>query len=650
MKINFNFFKNLNISYVALFIFYFLFLGMIISAQVPMQSAPGCLYGCSPMFSNANLKSVLNDPYSLSSNIGLSYEENNLNGYPKLQYFVLAGLNKYIGEPMFGFDYVTSWKSYFIFNIIMFTLMYFLVFMVGRKLFENKELAVLAAMYLVNPLTYLTGNTYKYYYIPLLFILFYYIVKYINSDSKLFDKWFYILTFLIVLNNNTYSLMPFYFNIFLGVLFLMYFFNKVGFKNLSIKNIISFFKDLKTRKILFITIIPSVLTLLTPWWTTALILGNEAQSKMLNDSVDFSIMSIYFEYIFVFLKNYFFNFSNSYNSISTILMYVGIFFLFFSNMFNEIKYFSELSKATFFAYFVAAYQYLILVPFLGIDLTANKLCTYFLGVSKFLFVFGGLYSIMMVLKSKLKLKNFKIYLNFVFLMLFILLSLFYINNFENYKSSNAYIQTLTKSPNYLVYEDLYYNFYEVNNINPKNTIILSTNELSNTLTGMVGPSIISGRYAHFYQFVDYQPYWFDAAVMLYSNNSENRLETLKKYSTKIDGEFYLYWDFYWYNSEYTFDKFGRMSYYYNPYKFYDRKYDKLLSENGIEYFSEKQSFEPNTYNRPQFRKFDLSILSPSNYHNQSNPWNPDLNNYLEEVWSYDYNGQKIARLFKINLD
>ena len=27
----------------------------------------------------------------------------------------------------------------------------------------------------------------------------------------------------------------------------------------------------------------------------------------------------------------------------------------------------------------------------------------------------------------------------------------------------------------------------------------------------------------------------------------------------------------------------------------------------------------------------------------------ELNNYLEEVWSYDYNGQKIAKLYKIEV-
>ena len=39
-----------------------------------------------------------------------------------------------------------------------------------------------------------------------------------------------------------------------------------------------------------------------------------------------------------------------------------------------------------------------------------------------------------------------------------------------------------------------------------------------------------------------------------------------------------------------------------------------------------------------------------NYNNLTHPWKSDINQYLEEVWSYSERDQKIAKLYKINLN
>jgi hypothetical protein len=42
-------------------------------------------------------------------------------------------------------------------------------------------------------------------------------------------------------------------------------------------------------------------------------------------------------------------------------------------------------------------------------------------------------------------------------------------------------------------------------------------------------------------------------------------------------------------------------------------------------------------------------VSPQNYRSFEKPWARDLDNYLEEVWNYSYEGKIIAKIYKLKL-
>jgi hypothetical protein len=83
--------------------------------------------------------------------------------------------------------------------------------------------------------------------------------------------------------------------------------------------------------------------------------------------------------------------------------------------------------------------------------------------------------------------------------------------------------------------------------------------------------------------------------------------------------------------------------------FDEPKYKNQLDKHGIKYFSIKYWIDP-ARKSEDIRRFDILVMSPQNYHNFTNPWKPDLNKYLTEVWNYTYNGQKIAVLYRIDID
>ena len=185
-------------------------------------------------------------------------------------------------------------------------------------------------------------------------------------------------------------------------------------------------------------------------------------------------------------------------------------------------------------------------------------------------------------------------------------------------------------------------------------IFITTNELGFAIHGVSGVQLLSGRQSHFFIFGDFQKYWLDSAIILYSNNSQNRHKVLEKYKNLAKSEnkeIYLYWDYYWINSEWQFDQDGN-AHPFDPLRFEDNSdLRKILDDNRIKYFiRENDIFEPSARNSPHVTKLDILYISPENYNNYTHPWNNDLNNYLEEVWVYEESGQVLGKVYKVVLD
>jgi len=179
-----------------------------------------------------------------------------------------------------------------------------------------------------------------------------------------------------------------------------------------------------------------------------------------------------------------------------------------------------------------------------------------------------------------------------------------------------------------------------------NDVILSTKEISFAINAISGRKVVVSRWAHQNDpFMDLSQRDVDAAIILYGNDTKKKLELIKKYHIK-----YLYWDYYWINSEFQFDKSGRIVGMFDPLiAFNEPKYKHQLDRYGIKYFRIKYWIDPAGRSK-DIRRFDILVVSPQNYHNFTNPWKPDLNKYLTEVWNYTYNGQKIAVLYRIDIN
>ncbi len=81
-----------------------------------------------------------------------------------------------------------------------------------------------------------------------------------------------------------------------------------------------------------------------------------------------------------------------------------------------------------------------------------------------------------------------------------------------------------------------------------NDVILTSNEVGFALNGLTGRKGINFRRAHSGSYVDVDSRYLDAAIILYGNNSEDIKKLLKKYDVK-----YVYWEYYWVNSEFIID-------------------------------------------------------------------------------------------------
>jgi hypothetical protein len=74
----------------------------------------------------------------------------------------------------------------------------------------------------------------------------------------------------------------------------------------------------------------------------------------------------------------------------------------------------------------------------------------------------------------------------------------------------------------------------------------------------------------------------------------------------------------------------------------------VLKSNNVTYVVDTTWVDP-ALKSEDYKQFRMIIILPQNYYNFTHPWKKDIDPYLEEVWSYNSEGQAIARLFKVNV-
>ncbi len=624
-----------------------------------LETIPTCIYGCAPWMSQGFLKDLISDPTNIWKSDGMSYQDVPA-VMPKGTEYLMLGMYYTFG-PIFGWDYFNSWKAIIPLTLLSFTAFFFLTYNILNMITQRKELSLVFAT-LINSLAFYPIFMYSSLVPSFLFLLCAYLIYY--ASQKQFSKraWTLFILFFI-LGFHIHPGLTVTLGYTMAASLLIYYFKEL--RTFKIKEIVhgKYF-----QRVVGILAIAGIISIMLPWWNYVLFDagGNIAQDLKLNDSTDVENISLYFSSIPKFLKSFLFNFSTLKNGIISILIYFGIFgiaiqnWLFKKQPVKMDKTLVLVLGSFTIAYFIAAYHYLLTAPLLGKDLTPFRSSGYFLKSLTYILAMAGVIFIWDFLKNnKLKqfVKNNKKNLQTTFaIILVIILSTFVYQDFNSLQAKKAdrfYSQGYDTKNNFglNMYENLYYTYFEKNDISPESAIVITTNELSMTLHNIVGTNNINGRYGYFYQYLDYRPYWSDVAIMLYSDNNENRQEILKKYSSYEGYDLYVYWDYFWLNSEYNIDmQTGQLQSIFNPLKFYGEDYKQLLIDNNISYYEIRDSFEPNTYGRDLFRKFDLAVVSPQNYRSIEKPWDEDLDQYLTKVWSYSNQGKEYGALYKVTIN
>lgn len=352
-----------------------------------------------------------------------------------------------------------------------------------------------------------------------------------------------------------------------------------------------------------------------------------------NGPGDMNNFGLQIHIFYIIIKMAFFNFNSFVSSILSVIMIIALILIFIIKKGDE-EY--EFARFSYILMFIITFSYFLTMPIFGIQFVPNYIYYVFGSIIKILFIVASLMVIRKILELNFKFN--KKYFNIIIIIL-ILISVYSYNlKVDNYKENQWYKVGLNKQDDY---RNSLENFV-INNTNI-NDVFLTTKENGFVLNGITGRKLVAGRRAQNDAFENMDIREMDLAIILYGNNTQVKKKLLKKYNVK-----YLYWDYYWIQSEYTFDQKERIKSWFDPLiAFYNDSIINLLNKNGVNYFIE------NTYVDPALKtkyhpKFDLIFISPENYNNATNPWNPNLNSMLEEVWDYNTHGQKIAAIYKVN--
>lgn len=174
-------------------------------------------------------------------------------------------------------------------------------------------------------------------------------------------------------------------------------------------------------------------------------------------------------------------------------------------------------------------------------------------------------------------------------------------------------------------------------------VFLSNNELSFGVAALTGRKTLTSRRAQNDAFLDLDARNLDAARILYGNDPDLRRRLLDRYDVK-----FVFWTDEWASTEFYFDANGRSVDYDDPLMWFESpERDRLAAEAGVRLVHHLGWVDP-MLRGERYPRFPLTIVAPDNYARPDRPWNPDLDRWLERVWSYDEGGRTIAALYRVH--
>jgi len=544
-----------------------------------------------------------------------------LNGLPSYfpVYTILAGGI----AKVFSLD---SFVAMRIFSMIEIFLSVIVVYFLGKLLFKNKITALIFAVAYLD-LTFFPVWKYLQFTQSLMFPLFFLAAFYFYEKRNWVSA--VILGLVYGTLGITHSVGFVTASMFMIIfsLYLLIFQHMKKFKMIYNKD----FKEnfVKTLRFLIIVAVLGVAIAMLYWYKPIFVFHGQPLNPVPNfDQQDFSSMRVWWSFTVRIFTMYFFNFSNLYYAIKSIFFILGIIGIFFLKKYTNAHRFIIIMLIT---TLIGSFHFIILQPITGINLSAEYISMFAFALAIAMFTAFTASTIGSFAKK---------YSDYVLIIFFALLLLFNIMQFTNYASTDRWIQ-VGKSP-------VPQSMIEMKNWVLANTgvndIFLSNNELSFALNALTGRKLLTLKRGHTELFSDANKNMQDAAIIFFSNSTDARKALLKDRNVK-----YLYWQADWVRLEYQFDEQGKLVSIFDPLLLLDTpETRKLLEENNISYTPDYTWLDP-AVRQDDVKKFNVLYIGPQNYNNYTNPWKPDLDNFLQEVWSYTdpSNNMAVARIYKI---
>ncbi len=517
-------------------------------------------------------------------------------------------------------------KAMLIFSLILLIASYLVWFILFKKIFNNYYIALFGTVLINSIVEYYSVIILKYteftrFIIVPLFILFlfnFYLKKNILNS---------------ILLGIIYGILSFSHSVgFMGATLILLFFAIYEFISWIIKK--EFKKYLKTVFIFWIifAIVGGIISLIY-WYKPVFVnhLDMSSYDRGHMDTPDFYRPDVQFKFIGTTITSSLFNFTNYRTLLISLLSIIGIIFL----IINKIKDLAlEFVKLFLFGCLFANFSYFITEPIFHF----NIIPTYVL------LIYTSIAVTILSIYAIFKLKNNHDEL-MVLITLTLILSLFIWGQIQKdkYYNTDQWMLSIGKNEFYPEYNSLEKYLKENLTIND---VVVTSKELGFAINSISGIKLISGRWAHNGDpYSDLPQKETDLAIILYGDNLKYKKELLKKYNSH-----YLYWDYRWISQEFIFDEKGNLLDYSDPLMTLNKdKYKTQLINNNVKFIEYTGKIDP-TVSSDEYRKFDLLIISPENYRSAEKPWNENLDESLEEVWSHKQNGQKIAILYKLKLE
>jgi len=604
--------KKLTYGILAGLLVFFLVMHFMISN--PLHSLPSPIYGGDLYYQLGATNHVKYGGNPLSS-------PNTLGSLPvyMVTYSTAAGIIAKIAN----IDAITA---EFFFSYIIIILSVVIVFFLAKKIFNDDFLAAIAVLGFILPdyIPVMKYRTLAYLVLmPLLLLLVY---NFVNKTSIKNSLFLGIIYGVIGITHNL---------AFMGATFLLaaVFIYYALIKNLKTKNL----AELKKQILPYAVVLVIGILIALLWWFKPIFIYHGQTSAHYTEwnNVDWGSIGYQFKFFWKIIYESFLRFTGlrlAIVSIFSILGLAGLFLLKDAPDVQEKATKNNFMKFLFVSSIIIIFSYFITQNFFHFNIIPDIMAqVLFLPVMVLLFVYGISFSWHFLKKTKI---DSRIYFSIIIVLLLAAQVLAYNERID----SKWYQAGKQEIPEYFASLKEY--LVENSDVND---VILTTKENGFAINAVTGRKLLDSRRAHNDPFLDMDERELAQAVILYSNNSALRTELIKKYDVK-----YLYWDFFWIQSEYQFDEKGNLLGPFDPIiLFHSSDREKFLQNNGIKYFVDTTWVDP-AIRGDDVKKFKLIFISPENYRDSATPWNPDLDSRLAEVWSYDAEGQKLAKLFKLN--